>query len=354
MSEPTGNSGQALLQKAWDYFKEVDTWPAVDHIDTLLFREGIHLEEALAELSSDLVRGINWNMPVNVNADQRLQLTFAGAFNCNHSGPEISMYLRLVELAVSMECGLYGDLTVRTIDANNLPVLLGLNSLPGDPRVVYRAVQLATQEPAFSGTSFHPAKVGTDAAYANSWALSFDRRIRAFFGVTESAESYWVTRQGLLHPSDPEPPSAPPTPSLVVPISLHPEVADAAAERFESGQYADAVMRAFQAVEHRVQNLTGSSDVGVKLMGAALGSDAPKLVVTRAVGPSLPSEREGFRDLFKGALAGLRNPRAHGPHYADDPDEAKEMLAFASLLMRRLDHAEAQLTAQAAQGAAAP
>ncbi|MFE7760652.1 TIGR02391 family protein [Streptomyces sp. NPDC057438] len=189
---------------------------------------------------------------------------------------------------------------------------MGQNAASSDPRVVYRAVLLARQEPAFSGTTVQPAQVG-DIAQENSWDLAFDRRIRAFLGVTDSPEAYWKTRQGLLAPPAPEPPPAPTVPSLVVSVSLHPEVAAAAASRFENDQYADAVMRAFQAVENRVQSLIGSSEIGVKLMGAALGSERPKLVVTRATGPSLPSERDGFRDLFKGAMAGLRNPRAHGP-----------------------------------------
>ncbi|MEQ8142681.1 TIGR02391 family protein [Streptomyces sp. OP7] len=125
-------------------------------------------------------------------------------------------------------------------------------------------------------------------------------------------------------------------------------------ERLEKGQYTDAVRSAFQAVEHRVQTLSGLSEVGAKLMGTALGSDTPKLVVTRATGPSLRSEREGFRDLFKGAMEALRNPRSHGPHFADDPEEAQEMLALANMLMRRLDEAEANLGAQPAAAVGTP
>ncbi|WP_248500657.1 TIGR02391 family protein [Streptomyces sp. D2-8] len=353
VSEPSGDKGRALLEKVWEAFKAADAWPSVDHIDTLLFREGVHLEEALAELSSDLVHGVNWNMPVSVNTGQTFELTFAGAFNCSNSEPETHMYLRLVDLATEIECGIRAPFTARTLDAETLPDLLGQNSLPGDPRVIYRAVLLAGVEPAFSGSSTNIADY--------RWSLNFDRRIRAFVGVADTALAYWTTRQGLLAPTPPDPVfAAPPqlrmsrTPPFAVSIPLHPEVAAVAAERFENGQHADAVMRAFQAVEHRVQSLSGLPEVGARLMGLALGSATPMLVVTRAAGPSLPSEREGFRDLFKGAMTGLRNPRAHGPHYADDPEEAQEMLAFASLLMRRLDHAEDELNTQAAQAAGTP
>jgi uncharacterized protein (TIGR02391 family) len=55
-------------------------------------------------------------------------------------------------------------------------------------------------------------------------------------------------------------------------------------------------------------------------------------------------EREGFKFLFAGAILGLRNPRGHGPQRDDDPEEAMEYLALASLLMRRLDDAEGTLS----------
>ncbi|KAB1989985.1 TIGR02391 family protein [Streptomyces triticiradicis] len=230
---------------------------------------------------------------------------------------------------------------------------MGRNSLPKDPRIIFRAVLLAGPEPAFCGFSANKSD--------HSWSLNFDRRIRVFVGVAETASAYWTTRQGLLAPAAPAPIAAAPpqlqpsrTSPFAVSIFLHSEVAAVAAERFENGQYADAVMRAFQAVEHRVQTLIGSAEVGTRLMGTALASETPKLVVTRATGPSLSSEREGFRDLFRGAMLGLRNPRAHGPHDADDPEEAQEMLVFASLLMRRLDLAEAELNAQATQAAGTP
>lgn len=211
----------------------------------------------------------------------------------------------------------------------------------------YRAALLTTYEPWTSGLGWRAEEL--------YWRVSFDRRIRPFAPVAGLVE-YWNTRTGVLDSQPAEPtfvlsplvcePVLAPAPTLALSIPVHPEVAAVAAERFENGQYTDAVRSAFQAVEHRVQTLSGLSEVGSKLMGAALGSDAPKLVVTRATGPSLRSEREGFRDLFRGAMEALRNPRSHGPHFADDPEEAQEMLALANMLMRRLDEAEANLGAQ--------
>ena len=51
-------------------------------------------------------------------------------------------------------------------------------------------------------------------------------------------------------------------------------------------------------------------------------------------------EREGYKFLFMGVAQGLRNPRGHGGKLQTDEQEAMEMLALASFLMRALDRAE--------------
>lgn len=60
--------------------------------------------------------------------------------------------------------------------------------------------------------------------------------------------------------------------------------------------------------------------------------------------PSLPDragrdEQEGFAALFRGAMLGVRNPKAHERFKATDPQRALEYLGLASLLHRRLDNA---------------
>ncbi|ATY99868.1 TIGR02391 family protein [Streptomyces cavourensis] len=120
---------------------------------------------------------------------------------------------------------------------------------------------------------------------------------------------------------------------------LHPLIAEVTAERYSGGFYYDAVRSALQAVEHRVQNLVGITEVGERLMGIAFGNkpDPLKVTVTRSRGGSLESEQNGMQFLFKGAMGALRNPRMHGPDEKDARDEADEMPVLASFLMRRLD-----------------
>ncbi|MBG7704695.1 TIGR02391 family protein [Streptomyces sp. MC1] len=134
-------------------------------------------------------------------------------------------------------------------------------------------------------------------------------------------------------------PEPEPADTLPVTCALHPLITEVAAERFSNGFYYDAVRSAFQAVEHRVQILVDTTEVGERLMGIAFGNkpNPPKITVTRSTGGSLESEQNGMQFLFKGAIGALRNPRMHGPDEKDARDEAEEMLVFASFLMRRLD-----------------
>jgi len=49
-------------------------------------------------------------------------------------------------------------------------------------------------------------------------------------------------------------------------------------------------------------------------------------------------EQKGFMMMFCGAVAGLRNPRAHS-FINDEPERALEFIAYVSLLAKLLDNA---------------
>ncbi|GAA1519730.1 hypothetical protein GCM10009677_61290 [Sphaerisporangium rubeum] len=117
---------------------------------------------------------------------------------------------------------------------------------------------------------------------------------------------------------------------------LHPKISDAAGALFVDGHFSKAVLAAFQAVEHEVQQKTQLNDSGVSLMHKAFNQANPHINVARHTGRNAQDEQEGFRFLFAGAMGGLRNPRAHGVDLPDSEQEALEYLAFASALMRRL------------------
>lgn len=71
--------------------------------------------------------------------------------------------------------------------------------------------------------------------------------------------------------------------------------------------------------------------------------NGPRLDVTRSAGGYDANEQDGWKFLFMGALAGLRNPLAHKAYQPQDSDEVWEIIGFASMLMRGLDLAERRL-----------
>lgn len=125
---------------------------------------------------------------------------------------------------------------------------------------------------------------------------------------------------------------------------LHPLVSAAAGSKYAAGHLGAAVFAAFRAVDNRVKRLTGLDKTGQGLMAVAFKSDTPLLdVTTDGVSDQTRSdERDGYRFLFMGAIAALRNFHGHEEHETT-PEVAMEQLAVASLLMRRLDLAEARL-----------
>jgi uncharacterized protein (TIGR02391 family) len=123
--------------------------------------------------------------------------------------------------------------------------------------------------------------------------------------------------------------------------NLHPQVIAVAGDLFADGHFDSAVSEAFKSLDIRVRDLIGSTQSGTKLMGEAFGGQNPRLDVSESEGQSGRDEQEGFGALFRGAMLGVRNPKAHEPFKAVDPQRALEYLGFASLLHRRLDNARA-------------
>jgi uncharacterized protein (TIGR02391 family) len=127
--------------------------------------------------------------------------------------------------------------------------------------------------------------------------------------------------------------------------NLHPSISAASGVHFANRHYDDAVFAALKAVEHRVRALTGSTDSGKTLMANVFNEKSATLDIAHdnADDRQKADEAEGFKFLFMGATQGLRNPRAHGAHLQTEEQEAMEMLAAASLLMRALDRAEKRM-----------
>ncbi|MFF0831602.1 TIGR02391 family protein [Streptomyces sp. NPDC003344] len=355
---PTGEDGQALLDEVWQHFSDSYRWPTFDYVDRKLYARGLKFEEAVQQLCPALLRGVDADLRRLPEGSTEMSLTVAGAANCANADIPVNGVLVLVRTAAWMEPHYQpkepGALPELRPD-DLAPPVDDVKAALMTKRSRFASFALALHEPCFRGGSHNLADL--------DWTLRYDRDIRPFAGV-HRLDEYWRIREQMLGPARveadntpfgqrPEPTSAPSMAAvsvvgsegeqsgeaLEVTCMLHPLIAEVAAERYNGGFYYDAVRSALQAVEHRVQNLVGTTEVGERLMGIAFGNkpDPPKITVTRTTGGSLESEQNGMQFLFKGAMGALRNPRMHGPDEKDARDEADEMLVFASFLMRRLD-----------------
>lgn len=126
--------------------------------------------------------------------------------------------------------------------------------------------------------------------------------------------------------------------------NLHSKVIKASSDLFNDQHYEPAVAEAFKSIDVRVRELAQlPGKTGAPLMGDAFGTKTPILDVAMETGRSAEDERDGFLAIFRGAMMGIRNPRAHELFKSGDPQLALEYLGFASLLHRRLDVAEAKM-----------
>lgn len=120
-------------------------------------------------------------------------------------------------------------------------------------------------------------------------------------------------------------------------LELHPAIAKASSNLFKDGHYSNAVEDAVKALNGLVRLNSGIDDKdGMQLMEFVFSSNNPVLKINDLIDQSDKDEQKGFMYLFAGAVAGLRNPRAH-KIIKDDPEMALEFIAFISLLAKFAD-----------------
>jgi len=125
--------------------------------------------------------------------------------------------------------------------------------------------------------------------------------------------------------------------------NLHPRIQEAARPSFSVGRRAEAAFEAFKTIELQVRVLISSERSGMSLMGDAFEGVQPRLMLNDGSDPTDVDEQRGFAFIFKGAMQGIRNPKAHAPFEELEERRALDYLGLASLLMRRLDDAEENL-----------
>lgn len=127
--------------------------------------------------------------------------------------------------------------------------------------------------------------------------------------------------------------------SIIKRIPLHEALQDDCLTMFERGHLNEAVRKALERFEKKIQDATGEHDIGKSLMGKTFNKDSPKIAINDGAGGNDSSEREGFMHLTMGAMMGMRNIYSHGDTATMEPMEAFERLCFVSLLFKRVDAA---------------
>ncbi|WP_412773526.1 TIGR02391 family protein [Nitrobacter sp.] len=123
-------------------------------------------------------------------------------------------------------------------------------------------------------------------------------------------------------------------------LELHSEIARAANELYLDGHYANAIEDAVKALNDFVRLRSGVDNKdGMELMEFVFSPKQPLLAFNALKDDSDRNEQKGFMMMLSGAVAGLRNPRAHSL-VKDDPERALEFIAYVSLLAKLVDEAK--------------
>jgi len=126
-------------------------------------------------------------------------------------------------------------------------------------------------------------------------------------------------------------------------MQFHPRVVEASKSCFVAGNYREAILNAFIALIDYVKEKTKLRIDTKDLMTKAFNVDNPVIKLNSLKEQYERDEQEGFRFLYMGASVGIRNPKAHKLIPQSNPLHTLEYLAFASLLMRRIEEGELTL-----------
>ena len=128
--------------------------------------------------------------------------------------------------------------------------------------------------------------------------------------------------------------------ALIKRLELHPMLTDDCLGMFRDGHFNEAVRKALERFEKRIQTEIGDHKTGgQQLMSKAFNKIKPLIPINPNKSANDLSEQEGFMHLTMGAMAGLRNLYSHGDVDQMSVTDAIERLGFVSLLFKRVDTA---------------
>jgi len=123
-------------------------------------------------------------------------------------------------------------------------------------------------------------------------------------------------------------------------LVTHDGLREVSRQLFVDGHYARAVEEAYKFFNNEVKRRAGSKKDGPDLMHHVFNEDRPIMKLNALRSTSERDEQAGYRFIFAGAMAGVRNPRAHEHDLRDQPEAALELLVMANHLLRAVGKAK--------------
>jgi len=121
-------------------------------------------------------------------------------------------------------------------------------------------------------------------------------------------------------------------------LNLHESLKDDVAEMFRDGHLNEAVRKALERFEKRIQDaINDHKAFGRDLMAKVFNENNPLIPLNEMKTANDRSEQEGFKFLTMGAMSGMRNLYSHGDVEQMSAMDALERLAFVSLLFKRIE-----------------
>lgn len=350
---PGGEEAASLIDGIWTYFNARRAWPTYAEVDHQLYRAGRRIDDALGELTPDLILGIDSRGLMKPQPEQRLRLTIGGISTCSTGGDHVATFMLVLAFAVSLDREWdYAGGEPPRFTLEEVRPAIALRGGPVHGMTVLREVLSVIDAEPWSGGY---GGDGDDRQFGVS------RSIREFAGVKTFTE-YWRTRDRLKNPDVSQAVAASSVPvqgsmrSAAVAfdglyLTVHPLLSDAL-WLYRQGRMADAAEKALREVEARFDDLANGAgeplvaeSFGQRRMAAALNptKGTPVLNVCHSEEGYDEGEQDGMKFLFMGLYAGLRNPIGHRRFRPTDADEVAEILGLASLCLRRLDTAQERL-----------
>ena len=125
---------------------------------------------------------------------------------------------------------------------------------------------------------------------------------------------------------------------------IHPQIRKVSKKLYEDGHYAESAENAFKEINSRVKKIyilkcPNEKDLdGVALMTTVFSDNEPLIEFCDRTLESGRNIQKGFMMMLAGAMAGLRNPKAHENLTIEDNDAMRQLM-FASMLMYKIDEA---------------